>query len=291
MLIIALLAPEQLSHLCETAPPHVVIRSLDVSRDVITQVRGSCADALWFDPSWTGPAITALLCRMAVPVLERQGSAVVVYCEVTLASLRAVTQLAQSGCSRLSVFIRRFDDTTAAVRTWMTEARLRPVAAAIIQLLGSRLSSLPNAGQDAITELFANPECYKTVADIAGSARIPRRTLDRWLARAGLPSALRLWHLARVVRSYALLQHATIGTVARRLGHSSEKLMSREIALVTGFSPGRLRRFTDEQFAGLLARAFGLARAGEIPAREHQNSRHGPSADEVRTPIGKLRTG
>lgn len=268
MQLIALLAPEQLSRLRESAPAHVAVRALSATREAVVQLCSQRIDALWLDPTWAGSTITRLLCEVALTDLRKRDIPIVLYCEVTAAALRALADIAASGYSRISVVICGFDDSIPALQRWITQALLPPIAATLIQFLTPRLLHLPNSGKRAVVDLFAGVERFRSVADIAFGAGIPRRTFDRWLASATMPSATRLWHVARVARSFTRLQGATVYTVARMFGHSSEKLFAREVAIVTGVSPGHLRRLTEDEVVATLAAYLASA-----SARSHEGKK------------------
>jgi transcriptional regulator GlxA family with amidase domain len=83
---------------------------------------------------------------------------------------------------------------------------------------------------------FGRPDRVRSVGDLALAARTTRRSLDRWLARAGLPSARTLLSCARANAAYHLLAGGRVraSEAASLVGYGSPRSLSRELQAIAG---------------------------------------------------------
>jgi len=88
-----------------------------------------------------------------------------------------------------------------------------------------------------------------------------RRTLDRWLDRAGFAPARTILLGARLLRAYQFLRDpgSKLEDVTRKVGYGSPRMFARQVREVTGLTPSGLRRITHppelvDQVAAMLRR-------------------------------------
>jgi AraC-like DNA-binding protein len=186
-----------------------------------------------------------------VRVASRAGLPIVLECDCDPFGLRAVRAFA--GASEAHVVIRGHTEPGTDLRTVLARVSETLVRVGVLRVLEPGLSALRPRIRAGLLRLFADPVQFRRVSDLASDTGVPRRTHDRCLARAGLPSPARLWHAARVVHAYESLQTATVAAVARSCGYSDPKLLTREVRLVTQMSPAVLRRSTEPEAVAAIA--------------------------------------
>lgn len=174
-------------------------------------------------------------------VARHPATPVVVYTLVTAAAMRATVELARVGARQ--VVFKGFDDSPRRFRALLEELGDAAWSSALWAWVALRLAHTPARVERAVERLFRYPHRYVDVADLVRASGLTRRTLERWLTRAGIGSAKMLVLSARVERAHYLLRHsaATIGDVAARLGFPSVRLFARQVRLATGHPPSVLR--------------------------------------------------
>jgi len=155
------------------------------------------------------------------------------------------------GASASVLVFRGLDDDREGLCRALASARELMIPHRILTLLAPSLQCIPPALASSIAVLFRDPTSVRGIQALAWRAGMSRRSLDRWLARAGLAPARILVAAARVVTSYRLMceEAAPQKAVAQAMRSRSVRAWTREVVLVTGSTPGRLNRsLTREQF-------------------------------------------
>lgn len=165
---------------------------------------------------------------------------VVGYVCVTAAAIHAVNALARS-CGA-EVVVRGLDDQAHVLLRTLQRAIAGSAAEPLVVALSGPCSPLPLDIADALTLLFRRPDKLRSVDDLAMAASTTRRTLDRWLARAGLASARTLLACARTSAAFHLLTTGGLRTThtAALLGYASTRALTRELQSLTGFAPSAI---------------------------------------------------
>jgi transcriptional regulator GlxA family with amidase domain len=174
-------------------------------------------------------------------VARHPATPVVVYTLVNPPAMRATVELARVG-ARLVVF-KGFDDSPRRFRALLEELGDTAWSSALWQWVAERLAHTPARVERAVERLFRYPHRYVDVTDLVRASGLTRRTLERWLTRAGIGSAKMLVLSARVERAHYLLRHsaAPVGDIAARLGFPTSRLFARQVRLATGHPPSALR--------------------------------------------------
>jgi transcriptional regulator GlxA family with amidase domain len=165
---------------------------------------------------------------------------VIGYVSVTAAAIHAVQSLVRS-CDA-EIVVRGVDDATDPLFRTLQRSVAGSVAEPLVLALGAPLAPLPVDIADALTTLFRRPDRLRSVHDLATAASTTRRTLDRWLARAGLAPARTLLACARVSAAFHLMTTGGVraGSAATLLGYASPRALSRELQWLAGFAPSAI---------------------------------------------------
>lgn len=180
--------------------------------------------------------------RALVELIARHpATPVVVYTLVNASAMRATIELARVGARQ--VVLKGFDDTPRRFRALLEELGDAEWRSELWKWVAERVAHTPARVENAVARLFRYPHRFVDVGDLVRATGLTRRTLERWLARAGIGSAKMLVLGARVERAHYLLRHsaAPVGEVAARLGFPSARLFARQVRLATGRPPSALR--------------------------------------------------
>jgi AraC-like DNA-binding protein len=218
-----------------------------------TVLRERMVDVVVLEPSPLAPAeLPALLALLA----GHPATPVVIYTSITAPAMQATVELARRSGVRHVIF-RGVDDAPSRLRALLLEIAGDPWHSALLPWVVSRVARTPGGVERAVGQLFRAPQQFHDVADLARAAGMTRRTVERWLTRAGIASAKRLVVSARVERGHHLLREsrADVGEVARRLGYPSARLFARQVHLAIGRPPSMLRHAVtgDELVAQLVS--------------------------------------
>jgi AraC-like DNA-binding protein len=223
---------------------------------VLSDLRERRCDVAIIDPCTDGDHLASG--RLGALAIAMPGIApvpVVGYVSVTACAMRAVQGLVQLGASEIA--IRGVDDSIDALATTVRRAVATCASARVVTAVGTPWHALPVPVATAIQMAFHRPEQLRSVTDLATAARTTRRSLDRWLARAGLSPARTVLSCARVNAAFHLLTggNVRVGEAALQVGYASSRSLTRELFAITGYPasaiPARLSR---DVFAAAIAR-------------------------------------
>ena len=140
------------------------------------------------------------------------------------------------------VFQSPDEDRTRVARA-LVSANPPSDAAIVLQHLASALSKLPHALREGIDAMFAASADVESPGSLATHVGISRRSLDRWLARAGVTSARLLVAAPGVIRALRLLQETTlpIRTIATVCGLRSTRRLGDCTVQLCGLTPREIR--------------------------------------------------
>ena len=186
---------------------------------------------------------TALL-----PIFERHAAVqVIAYATLSPGAMRAYGLLASHGVRHL--MLRGVDDAPERIRALLAAVPGDTLSEILVRMAEPLLARLPSPLARAVEELFRDPGRMPDVDDLARSAGIGRRTLDRTLERCGIASAGTLARAARVLRVYHYLRGSRIPlkAIAGKLGYVTPRGLTSEVCLMTGFLPSSLARELDPE--------------------------------------------
>jgi len=212
---------------------------------LLADVRSGRGDVAIVDPCADGDRVAASHAD-ALASLRPPLTPVVAYVSVTASAMHAVIRLVRA--STAEIVIRGVDDSREMLEAAAHRAVASSAAAQLVSDVGAPFDSLPPEIVEAIRFAFVRPDRVRSVEDLAASARMTRRSLDRWLARAGITSARTLLSCARATAAYHLI---AVGNVQRRRaaalsGYSSARSLARGLRDVAGQNdpvmPGEVSR-------------------------------------------------
>ena len=236
-------------------PPHHV-ENASTWDLVLSDLRDRPCDVAIIDPCTDGDHLTsARLGALAVAMPGIAPVPVVGYVSVTACAMRAVQRLVQLGATEIA--IRGVDDSIDALATTVRRAVATCTSSRVVTAVGPPWHALPVPVATAIQMAFHRPDQLRSVTDLATAARTTRRSLDRWLARAGLSPARTVLSCARVNAAFHLLTsgNVRVADAALQVGYASSRSLTRELFAITGHPasaiPARLSR---DVFAAAITR-------------------------------------
>ena len=218
--------------------------------------RGRVVDVVVLEPAPVSPDELAPLLRL---LASHPAVPVIVYTSVSPAAMRVTVELARRGVHH--VVFRGIDDAPGRFRALMQDLADTTWRSALWPWVAVRMAQVPAPLERAVRELFNAPNRFGDVSDLAAASGLTRRTVERWLTRAGIASPKLLVVSARVERAHHIMRSssADVATVAERVGYPSPRLFARQVALVAGVPPTAFRAAisSEELFARLTAALTG----------------------------------
>ena len=232
----------------ETCRPEVLLETLNGPTHIRVIVDPGQLDASQLD--------------LAIARLRQLPRPAVVYAQRSPENVsRALSIATETGAT--VVFQSTGEDTAPLVHTIVSLAPRTDVASLLVQIQVA-LDRLPHDLQQSITGMLVGgvPESPRS---LARRSRYSRRTLDRWLARAGIASARLLVVTPWMLRAFRLLQETdlplrTVATVSEM--RTPSRLRDTAIDLV-GLTPKQIRVGTTSMTALIDASARALCRGGD----------------------------
>lgn len=255
MIALAFLPPTALAQLRRALPPPHNVRPAATWDELVDDVRAARGDVIVVDPCTDRERDGARRARDLAAAHRREAPIPVIgYVSVTVAAIHAVDALVRAGAAE--IIVRGVDDVSGGLEVAVRRAAAGSLAARLVGHLGEPFAALPRPLRAACHALFARPELTRCVDDLAAQARTTRRSLDRWLARAGLAPARRLLACSRVNAAFHLLAGGATrpARAAAALGYPSARALARELRALTGYTPVTLARgVAPDSFVAALA--------------------------------------
>jgi AraC-like DNA-binding protein len=157
----------------------------------------------------------------------------------------------------------QLEDRAALARTLL--AVVPPTdAAMLLDLLAPMLATFPPPVRSSFVGMFAADAPVESPTSFASRALMSRRSLDRWLERAGAPTARRLVALPPVMRALRLLRETRlpIRTVAAICGLRSPRRLQDYTVDLTGLTPSEIRTGADSMETLIERMVASLTRSG-----------------------------
>lgn len=259
MNVVVRLPPLLLAHLRIVLGREHNVITVDRWDELENEVRSKPVDLVVADPRAEG---TVRLEELRTVIRNFPSLPIVIYTILAPETLGATVELAKLGVRH--VVLRNFDDEPRRFRDLLERQPAYVMSDAVLAALARPLGTVPVELARAIERLFRVPQQFKDVNDLAAAASMQRRSLDRWLNRAGLASARMLVLGARLLRAYYYMQDPgrSLDDVVERLGYGSPRLFARQVRAATGLTPTALRQsLPPEEFVALLTAR--LERRGE----------------------------
>ena len=267
MIVLCYLPPQSFAQVQRAFPsPHRVI-NMSGWDALVSDVRHLRGDVAVIDPCLGGENLLGhRLDALAEVSGDRAVVPIVGYLSVSAPAMRAAQSLTRLGA--LEIVIRGVDDSTAVLASVIQRAFAMCTARRVVASLREPLRNLPPNVASAITGVFLRPERVRSVGDLAAAAKTTRRSLDRWLARAGLAPARTVLACARTNAAFHLLATGRVrrATAASLVGYASSRSLGREMLAVTGIPASAVSTSVSrDAFVAALGRK--LVRHRSDPAR------------------------
>lgn len=134
----------------------------------------------------------------------------------------------------------------------------KDVPALVLHHVNVAVTRLPIRIRRSTIALFAGGTIAPTAQVYSEAIGVSRRTIQRWNARVGLAHPACVLSIARLARTWRLLQSTRISVVRAALlvSFPSERTFSRQCGRLARCAPAKIREYSGEEFAGRLARAL-----------------------------------
>ena len=218
MRIVALLPHGSLQALQRSAGPSDAVTCVSGMLSLTRMVRARNVDAVVIDPAELNEAEWTRAGRL----LQSARTPVLVYASLDPVSVRRV--LSASALGSHEVLLRNIDDDPAAIRRRLQSLGEPAPPARLLSTLAGRIERLPPVLQGVTVPLFCSGPVARWADGVARQASVPRRSVDRWMFRAGLAGTAALLDAARLARAWVPLVdgRVTLAEVAvREIGRAS----------------------------------------------------------------------
>lgn len=240
-----------LTHLRAVATAHHSVTAPDTWPDFQRAALSPAHDVIVVDPYADGMNRTSELVAF---VAGHPWTPLLIYTTVTPAALKAIAELAVVGAHHLILY--RYDDEPRRLLELLERQPGHALSSALLREFGPGLGSLTPPLARAVERLFRRPIGFETAGDLATSADVTVRTVYRQLAAAGFESPRRLIVGARLLRAFAYARdpEQSLEEVARRLGYSAPRMLTRHMREIVGVTPRAVRRrMPAHEFVSILA--------------------------------------
>ena len=236
MRIVTLLPPRRLDVIRRaTAPDDEIV--MPASADEFVQAATAPAtEAVVLDPMLLGDEEWR---RVAAQVITGVAG-VLVYASLDSRAVARVLNAARFGID--DVMLADVDDDVATVAHRLGALRQSAPPARVLSRLAARLETLPGALQCAVLPLFSAAPVPRWVDDFAADAAMSRRSVDRWMRRAGLAGTGAVLDVARLARAWVplVLNKVDYVETARLCGFAQRRMLWRHSRRLIGVTPTQL---------------------------------------------------
>jgi hypothetical protein len=235
---------------CEAAcgKAHIVTASSDATA-AAGAIRGRGFDAVVLEPELLAQTdfdhLVAAIVDTATPM--------VLYTSLSSATARRVVQLAER--STVELVFRGVEDVPLIAHK-LAYLVSPSVPALLLNRAASRLRPMPETLQIAAVGLFGNGPMPRWVNGLVGATGMGRRTVDRWMYRAGITGAATLLDTARMARVWEPLveEKRSLVEIAEEYGYGRLRLLLSHTRRLVDATPDQLGRTVSRaQFARRLA--------------------------------------
>ncbi len=212
MVVLTLLTTgRQLDRLSAAIPaPHEVLRVSSVN-ETCAVLRERPVDVLVMDPAVGNslPRVAASAAELFRIGIEFPYLPVVFYASNAAKALPLIARFpSREHCDAL---VADADDGPEGVCAAIESALNSSLAGRLLRGLQIAADEIPPSLCRALREVFTHPGFFRTADDIANSACMSRRTLDRWLARCALVSGGELLQVAKALVAVRLERDGLLG--------------------------------------------------------------------------------
>ena len=254
--VAACVGAEMAARLQRASDDDIVIRRTSEWSEMVRIAQSEMHDVAVVDPQHViGRMIRSPTVECVATMIRRLSTArLILYVRPDRFSLRVVVRCATES-ALADVLLFDIDDEIESLRCSLGRGSA-PVAEAVMSEIGDSLGNLPVGTQRAVRRLFACPRSFLHVADLALACSSSRRTLDRHLRFASLPTAADLLRIARVSCAFDCLKESnrSVRQVAAMVGYRRYEALLDDCHQLSQYSPSQLRRSVDgSEFIGRIS--------------------------------------
>ncbi len=139
----------------------------------------------------------------------------------------------------IHVVLRGADDEAKALRAALDKAKARSIPAGLLAAAAPRLAFLPQSLQAHSVGLFGSARIPRWVDEVHEGTGVGRRSIDRWMLRAGMPSVAVVHDIARLARAWHLIadDRVPLAKVTEQLGYRRSRTFTDHMRRYLGVSP------------------------------------------------------
>lgn len=243
MQIAALLSGEKSQRLEAAASGLHDVRALKSLEQFATVVQQGRIDVAVLDPETASQLSSQRLPFISQPWrLTLTSVPVVLYVRASSEALRDLWDLRLLP-TVVGLVIYDLDDSIVNLRSALQTALASSLGRRILETCSDRLSKLNDSTANAIQLVLAHPLRFHSVADVASTAMVSRRSLDRQLANCKLCTSAELVRIAHVVGAYQIMrtEKNPAKSIAARLGYSRYDRLALDVHRITSMPVGVMK--------------------------------------------------
>ncbi len=190
------------------------------------------------DPALLTPSELAT----TITALTQTPRNIVVYSQLTQEGVHGALEIARAATA-LVLFQSPEEDLLSLERHLIGNPK--PLyAQEVVERIQPLVQGLPPQLRDSLIEMFRPDSRVRNPPSLARQAMLTRRSLDRWMARAGFSSTRLVALLPRFLQALALLRETDLPyrRVAKIVGYRTARRLREHCVELTGMTPAELRR-------------------------------------------------
>jgi AraC-like DNA-binding protein len=203
---------------------------------VIGFLSGTQPDVIVLDPDdWSDDVFATLL-----PAFAASKAELIYYTQLRPANADRAVALASQ--RPVHVVLRGAEAAGLVLREAILNATHRSIPAALLKDVAPRLAHLPSGLAARSVGMFGSAEIPRWVDGMLDGSGVGRRSVDRWMSRAGLPSAAVVLDVARLARAWHLIvdDQLTVDEVSRRMGYRRTRTFNEHLRRYLRVTPSAL---------------------------------------------------
>lgn len=238
MRYVTLLGPPAVSRVRVALEGHGVITTAGSASELAEQFGGDGEVCLVLDPS----LLTAANAEELAERCAMHPVATVAYGSITHQGLDSTIILAQRTSTQF-VFHGTPNERSALSRALLL-APDPAIGARLVEALAPQIRQLPDVLADNVTAMLRSASGASSPEELATQSAFARRTMDRWIGRAGFTSARLLAAAARVVRVYraVVASDVPLKRLAAMVGYRSQRTLDQQLDVLVGAVSSNLRK-------------------------------------------------
>lgn len=193
-------------------------------------------EVIIFDPDdWPDDVFQELLCTLAIA-----GGELIYFTRLRPAN--ADRAVAMASLRPVHVVLRGAENESLLLRNAILNSANRAIPASLLAAVAPRLAQLPAGLLARSVGVFGSGDIPRWVDGMRRGSGVGRRSVDRWMERAGLPSAAVVLDVARLARAWHLIvdDQIPVGEVTTRMGYRRVRTFNDHLRRYLNVTPSAL---------------------------------------------------